>query len=304
MAEPSNQEIVKRAALLCKADLTTNMVIEFPELQGIIGYYYALDDGEHPAVALAIREHYLPMFSGDELPTSNAGISLAIADRIVDIISAFSTGEKITGNADPYGIKRRAIAILRIIIEKNLNLDLRELLNSSLSDQETKINVDIEKILDFFFERLRTFYKEEGIAANIFEAVLPSKPTKPYDFQIRIKTLELFMKVPQFSILLDANKRARNIIKQNLNPSKKEFDTTDIELLKNIMQEIEKTNIRLEDELYFPILRSHSELALKFNQYLEEFDYKNASEQKINARIYLCKVFRRLVNHIFLLDAL
>ncbi|RTZ59579.1 MAG: glycine--tRNA ligase subunit beta, partial [Gammaproteobacteria bacterium] len=163
----------RRAALLAKADLVSDMVGEFPELQGIMGRYYAVNDGEADEVAQAIEEQYWPRFAGDNLPESGAGQALAIADKIDSLAGIFSTGELPTGTKDPYGLRRAALGLLRIIIEKRLPIDLRELLRKAGRPFE---NADSDAVLDYVLERLPAYYADEGLDTDTVNAVLSLKP--------------------------------------------------------------------------------------------------------------------------------
>jgi glycyl-tRNA synthetase beta chain len=242
----------ERAAWLCKCDLLTAMVGEFPELQGIMGTYYALADGEPAEVAVAVREHYLPRGAGDELPETHAGLAVAIADKLDSLAGIFEIGEKPTGAKDPFGLRRAAIGLLRIVIEKRLDLDLRKLIGVALGN----VRVDIERIraakaaagsagasakaaaspakgssaspveeqvYDFIMERLRAYYLERTAAAGaaamftteMFDAVLVNKPGSPLDFDARLKALRAFLDLPESTSLAAANKRIANILRKS-----------------------------------------------------------------------------------------
>jgi glycyl-tRNA synthetase beta chain len=230
----------ERAAELCKCDLLTAMVGEFPELQGIMGTYYALADGEAPDVAVAIREHYLPRGAGDELPATHAGVSVALADKLDTLAGIFAIGEKPTGTKDPFGLRRAAIGALRILIEKRLDLDLRRFVARALelarADMERmaaatgkpvpaiaaeRVAADI---YDYIMERLRAYYLEgagvqpmAGAAAmttEMFDAVLASRASSPLDFDTRLKALSTFLVLPEAATLTAANKRIANILRK------------------------------------------------------------------------------------------
>jgi len=194
----------KHAAKLAKTDLVTEMVKEFPELQGIMGSYYAkLGD---------LKEQYMPRFAGDKLPQSKVGQVLAIADRIDTIVGIFAINQIPTGDKDPYGLRRAALGILRIIIEKKLNLDLKNLLAQAIRNYKFKI--DQKPILDFLFERLHFWYLEKGVSPHVFAAVLARFPTEPLDFARRVQAVTKFQKLPEAEFLAIANKRVSNIIKK------------------------------------------------------------------------------------------
>lgn len=231
----------ERAAELCKCDLLTAMVGEFPELQGIMGTYYALADGETPEVAVAIREHYLPRGAGDELPETHPGLAVAIADKLDTLTGIFAIGEKPTGTKDPLGLRRAAIGVLRILIETGLDLDLRHFVTRGLELARADIErvaaaagkpapaIVVEKvtadIYDYIMERLRAYYLEGGGTTNtigaatmtteMFDAVLASSPLSPLDFDARLKALRAFLELPESTSLTAANKRIANILRKS-----------------------------------------------------------------------------------------
>lgn len=215
----TDKNAASRAGLLCKADLTTEMVGEFPELQGIMGYYYALADHETETVAVAIKEHYLPKFSGDILPTTTVGNAVALADRLDTLVGIFGINHAPTGDKDPYGLRRAALAALRIIIEHKLPLDLRHLLNLAKNEYPLLENTRvIDETLEFVMERLRSWYIEQGVPADVYSSVFARYPTAPLDFDKRIKAVQHFQTLPEAKSLAQANKRVSNILKQTILP--------------------------------------------------------------------------------------
>lgn len=192
-----------RAAMLSKCDLMTEMVAEFPELQGIMGQYYARNDKETEAVAVAIGEQYLPRFAGDALPKTSLGQALSISDKLDTLVGIFGIGKAPTGDKDPFGLRRATIGILRIIIESKLEIDLQALLKPSQS-----------KVFDFMLERLRGYYQEQGFALETIDAVLTCRPTSPLDIDKRIRGIAAFRKLPEAESLASANKRIHNILKK------------------------------------------------------------------------------------------
>lgn len=209
----------KRAAFLAKADLMTQMVGEFPELQGIMGYHYASLTNEPAQVALAIQEHYLPRFSGDTLPTTLEGCAISLADKLDTLVGIFGVNQAPTGDKDPFGLRRAALGVLRIIIEKKLSLDLRELVQNAVTHYQIKLLNDtvVEDTLHFILERLRTWYSAQGITPDIFAAVHARLPTNPLDFDERIKAVQHFKTLPEAKSLAAANKRVSNILKKQAN---------------------------------------------------------------------------------------
>lgn len=212
----ADTELVKRAGELAKCDLLTEMVGEFPELQGTMGRYYALAENEPEAVALAIEEHYQPRYAGDRLPQSSIGAALAIADRLDTLVGIFSLRQRPSGDKDPFALRRAALGVLRILIEGSLNLDLYALLEraeaglpASLRDHDM-----VDEVFDFMMERLRAYYLARTVSSEIFEAVHARRPLRPHDFDLRIGAVTAFSKLPEAKSLSAANKRIRNILKQ------------------------------------------------------------------------------------------
>lgn len=207
---------VQRAAELAKCDLLSQMVGEFPELQGIMGRYLALHDGEHADVAQAIDEQYRPRFAGDAVPATSVGQALALADKLDTLAGIFAIGMKPSGDKDPYGLRRAALGALRIMIERQLPLDLEQLLQRAIATQPAVKAGDalVSALFDYMMERLRAYYADGGIRADEFEAVLATRPRIPYDFEQRIRAVTAFRKLPEADSLTAANKRIRNILKQ------------------------------------------------------------------------------------------
>lgn len=223
--------LAARAGLLCKADLMTEMVGEFPELQGIIGYYYALHNNEFIDIAIAIKEHYLPRFAGDILPTTLLGNACALADRIDTLIGIFGIGQKPTGEKDPFALRRAAIGLLRILIENHLPLNLDELLAKAAKNYAHLSNENVvQETFDFCLERLRTWYTEKGFSSSAFTAVLARKPRSPLDFDYRINAINYFQQLPEAQALAAANKRVSNIFKQVTLPPHTHFNYALLEL--------------------------------------------------------------------------
>jgi len=218
-----DDEQAKRAASLAKCDLLTGMVGEFPELQGVMGSYYALADGETDEVAAALREQYLPRFAGDVLPGSQAGQILALADKLDTLAGVFALGKKPTGNKDPFGLRRAALGVVRILIECKLELGLESAVPAAVSLQPVsdpdKATV-AEDLLDFIGDRLRSFYLEQpDVSAEVFEAVdkAPGRHHRPLvDFDQRISAVKKFALMTEASSLASANKRISNILQQSI----------------------------------------------------------------------------------------
>ena len=212
----ADASLARRAGELCKCDLVSSMVGEFPELQGVMGRYYAMAGGETEEVAEAIGEHYLPRFAGDKLPRSILGQALALADRLDTLAATFSVGKQPTGAKDPYGLRRIGLGILRILIEQDIPLDLREFLGRAVAllPEDLKEESAAETLLQFVTERLRTYYVDNGVRPEVFAAVIACHPTQPLDVNRRIQALEKFSQMAACSSLVSANKRIRNILRR------------------------------------------------------------------------------------------
>jgi len=214
-----NKGWAKQAACLTKCDLMTAMVGEFPELQGTMGRYYALHDGEPAEVAQAIDEQYMPRFAGDALPATKTGQAVSIADRVDTLTGIFAIGQLPSGDKDPFALRRAALGALRIIIEKQLPLDLIELLSEAVKAYRKQNDIKIasevvEQVYAFMMERLRVYYTDAGIERDVFEAVMSRRPTRPCDFDSRLRAVESFRKLPEAESLTVANKRIYNILRQ------------------------------------------------------------------------------------------
>ncbi|WP_031431598.1 glycine--tRNA ligase subunit beta [Methylomicrobium agile] len=209
--------LAKRAALLAKTDLLTDMVGEFGNLQGIMGRYYALADGEPAEVAQAIEEHYLPKQAGGPTPGSATGRIVALADKIDTLCGIFSTGLIPTGDKDPYALRRTAIGVLRIIVENRLPLNIRDLIDVALGQFTHAFDVEATRALvsDFVFDRLKGYCLDQGYSADEFEAVMAVNPSEPLDFVQRLAAVKAFRQLPQAESLSAANKRIRNILKKS-----------------------------------------------------------------------------------------
>ncbi len=256
IADPDHAARARRAAELCKCDLLTAMVGEFPELQGIMGMYYAQADGEDMEVAAAIREHYQPRGAGDELPATGTGTTIAIADKLDTLAGIFAIGEKPTGTKDPFGLRRAAIGVVRIAIEKQLDLDLPRLLIRAV----TLVREDIGKsaaaagksappltvesvaaeVYDYVLERLRAHYLEPfagtpdraapaAITTEMFDAVLATRPVSPLDLDARLRALSAFLALPEAASLTAANKRVANILRKSGETAPSDVDASALE---------------------------------------------------------------------------
>jgi glycyl-tRNA synthetase beta chain len=192
----------------------SDMVLEFPQVQGTMGKYYAKHDGEADAIAQALEDQYRPRFAGDSLPEANIGCAVAIADKVDTLVGIFGINQAPKGDKDPFALRRAAIGLIRIIIEKHLSLDIATLINHSIGLFGNKLvnNNTADMVIDFVMGRFRAYYEEQGISVDIIQAVLANKPTAPLDFEKRIKAVDHFKSLPAATALAAANKRVGNIL--------------------------------------------------------------------------------------------
>lgn len=204
----------ERAGLLCKADLVSDMVSEFPETQGVMGKHYALNDGESPVVAEAIEQHYWPRFSGDELPLTREACAVALADKLDTLVGIFGIGQVPKGDRDPFALRRAALGLLRTLVERELSLDLHELLAASVKGFGDKLsnNTVATDVFDFLLGRFRPWYQDQGISVDVIQSVLARSPSKPTDFDQRVKAVQSFKSMDSAASLAAANKRVGNIL--------------------------------------------------------------------------------------------
>ncbi|MGA1054633.1 MAG: glycine--tRNA ligase subunit beta [Pseudohongiellaceae bacterium] len=249
-----------RAAELSKCDLLTSMVGEFADLQGLMGSYYAANDGEAPEVAQAIHEQYQPRFAGDDLPASETGAILAVADKLDTMVGLFGIGQPPTGSKDPFALRRSAIGILRILVEKPLELDLKWLIKASVeSFPDDLLLADTgDKVFEFILERFRAWYLDEGISSEEFQSVFALQPSRPLDFHRRIQAVHTFAQMPEAQSLAAANKRVANIL------SKQDSAAVPPALSESLLQE------SAEKALYAAIIDKESEVA----PYVKRGDYQ------------------------------
>ena len=274
----ADESLVVRAAQIAKCDLVTDMVFEFTDLQGTMGRYYALHDGEDAEVAQAMEEQYLPKYAGDELPASTTGRVLALAERIDTLTGIFAIGQKPTGSKDPFALRRAALGILRIMIELELPLDLADVLDNAAEQLAERLGAkpDTQAALDYILERLRAYYQDQGINAELVEAVATLKPTQPLDFDRRIKAVEAFRQLTAAESLAAANKRIGNIL------SKVEgelTETVDAALLQEPAEQALAAAVTAQQKKVFPLfaageyqsaLMSLSELQQAVDNFFDE----------------------------------
>ena len=225
----ADRKLAERAAALSKCDLLTDMVAELPELQGVIGRYYAINNGEDKEVATALDEQYMPRFAGDQIPQTKTGQIISIADKLDTLVGIFAIGKAPTGDKDPFALRRAALGVLRIMIEGKLELDLDACLKEAVENYADLAKGELAKdelvsqVFDFMMERLRRYYVDQDISVDNFEAVLMRKPVQPYDFHRRLNAVVQFRKLPEAESLAAANKRIGNILKQVENQDNIQF---------------------------------------------------------------------------------
>ncbi|WP_111498478.1 glycine--tRNA ligase subunit beta [Marinobacter bohaiensis] len=227
-----NPQYAERAAMLAKTDLVSEMVLEFTDLQGIMGEYYARNDGEPDEVAGALNEQYMPRFAGDDLPRSLTGSAVALADRLDSLVGLFGINQPPSGTRDPFGLRRSSLGVLRIIVERELPLDLQTCCQWA-ADNFTSLTVEdpVTPVVDYMLERFRAHYEEQGIGAEVYLAVHARRPTRPLDFEQRIQAVEKFRQLPAAEALAAANKRVSNILVKQGGDSL--GDTVDASLLQD-----------------------------------------------------------------------
>jgi glycyl-tRNA synthetase beta chain len=232
-----DEDLAARAAYLAKCDLMTQMIFEFGSLQGLMGRYYAERSGEHPEVCAAMEEQYLPRHAGDRLPASACGRILSVADKLDTLVGIFAIGQRPTGVKDPYALRRAAIGLLRILIETPLALDLQDLLDFAAQELRDKLDARraANEVLAYAMERLQGYYQEEGIGADVVDAVLATGVTDPSDADQRIHAVQAFIEQPEARSLTAANKRTRNILRK---AGSTQPDSWDVALLREPAEEL------------------------------------------------------------------
>jgi glycyl-tRNA synthetase beta chain len=219
-----------RAGLLAKTDLMSNMVMEFPDVQGVMGKYYALNDGEDAAVAEALYEQYMPRFAGDSLPSTGVSAAVALADKLDTLVGIFGIGQLPKGDKDPFALRRAAIGVLRIITELSLPLDLDVLVSKAVDVYGSKLtNQDVQQqVVDFVLGRFTALLQDQDVAIDVIQAVAARRPTKPSDYLARVNAVSAFKALDESEALAAANKRVANILaKQNIEvTSEVNIDTT------------------------------------------------------------------------------
>ena len=298
----SDPALAERAAMLAKTDLVTEMVLEFTDLQGIMGQYYAANDGEPADVAKALNEQYMPRFAGDDLPTTLTGCAIAIADRLDSLVGLFGINQPPSGTRDPFGLRRASLGVLRIIIERKLPLDLQTCCEwaeenfTVLTEQNTASTV-----VDYMLERFRAHYDEQGIGAEVYLAVHARRPTRPLDFDLRVKAVEAFRQLPEAQALAGANKRVSNILTKQGGDSIGESvdarllqDSAEKTLAEQVDQQAAKVLPLFENGDYASALSSLASLRAPVDNFFDEVMVMADDEAVRNNRLALLNRLRNL----------
>lgn len=269
-----------RAGLLSKCDLMTNMVFEFTDTQGVMGMHYARHDGEAEDVAVALNEQYQPRFAGDELPSSPVSCALAIADKMDTLAGIFGIGQHPKGASDPFALRRAALGVLRIIVEKNLSLDLQTLTEEAVRLYGSKLTNEkvVDDVIDFMLGRFRAWYQEEGHSVDTIQAVLARRPTRPADFNARMKAVSHFRSLEDAASLAAANKRVSNILAKSSEP-----------LNESVQASLLKENEEIQLATYVSALSS------KLQPYFAEGRYQDALIELAQLRTAVDNFFEKVM---------
>ncbi|KZY79760.1 glycine--tRNA ligase subunit beta, partial [Oleiphilus sp. HI0069] len=296
-----NASDAERAGELAKSDLVTEMVLEFSDLQGTMGYHYAVHDGESKEVALALNEQYMPKFAGDSLPTTKTGCALSIAEKLDSLVGLFGINQPPTGTKDPFALRRASLGVLRIIVEEQLDLDLVDLINWSLEQYEGLENNSVqEDLLNYMLERFRAWYQDENVSAEVFLAVNARRPTRPVDFDQRIKAVSNFLGLEAASALSAANKRVSNILAKNKGELADQVDQSKLieQAEKDLAAQVDslaKTVTPLFDQgNYQAALTELSSLQKVVDQFFEDVMVMADDEALKNNRLALLSQLREL----------
>lgn len=309
--EGGDAETAKRAGQLCKSDLVSEMVLEFPELQGIMGQYYAENDGEPADVCKTLNEQYMPRFAGDELPSTLTGCAVAIADKIDTIAGIFGIGQLPTGSKDPFALRRASIGVLRIIVEKKLNLDLEALVAEAMAGyQEQGVELpEADQLnttsVNYMLERFDAAYQEEGVSAEIINSVKALRPTRPLDFDLRIKAISRFNLLDEADALSSANKRVSNILAKAgdiIIPDSVDetllTEAAEVELAKVLFAKKTEVAPALNEGLYAMAMESLAALKEPVDRFFDQV-LVNAEDESVRLNRYaLLKQLRSLFLHV------
>ena len=299
-----NAKEAERAGILAKSDLVTEMVLEFTDLQGIMGTHYARFDGETEEISLALNEQYMPKFAGDTLPATKTGQALSIAEKLDSLVGLFGIKQPPTGTKDPFALRRAALGILRIIVEKELNLDLSEMILWSLAQYDTsalKNDKTEQELVTYMLERFRAWYEDENISAEVFLSVCARRPTRPVDFDKRVKAVSSFHALEEAHALSAANKRVSNILaKQDTDLSGKQVnpdllsDAAEIELAKQLDALADKVTPLFDKGDYDNALAALATLQKPVDQFFDDVMVMVEDEALKTNRLILLNQLREL----------
>jgi glycyl-tRNA synthetase beta chain len=306
----ADEKLASRAAEIAKTDLLTDMVGEFPELQGIMGTYYAKHDAEHADVASACSEHYMPRFAGDTLPQTQTGTILAIADKLETLVGIWGVGLAPTGDKDPYALRRHALGICRLLLEKNLSLslpDLIELARTQFTQAEVQAKAKTDDIYEFIIDRLRAYLRDQSIAGKPFtsaeiEAVLSQSPEQINDVIKRLTALREFNALPQAAQLAAANKRISNILKKTTTAipvscsSKLLQIPAEIALHQALESIIPTLNAANEDRQYVELLQALVALSAPIDQFFADVMVMDPNPELRDNRLALLQQLHQKMN--------
>ena len=302
-AEPS---LSKRAAELSKSDLVSEMVGEFDDLQGTMGRYYAANDGEHPEVAEALFEQYLPRFAGDSIPATATGATLALADRLDTLVGIFGIGQPPTGSKDPFALRRASLGVLRIIVERGIDLDLHEALTAAASQHmglgtDTNTIEDITKqVLTYMIDRFKSWYEDENIPTEVFQAVAARQLCNPLDIHQRVQAVHSFNQLPEASALAAANKRVSNILAKQTERIPTEVDNTlladcaEKNLALSLAELASEVKPLQQDRDYADVLKQLAKLRQPVDQFFDDVMVMVDDENVRNNRLALLQQLRNL----------
>ena len=298
----AESEKARRAAELCKSDLVSEMVGEFDKLQGIMGRYYALNDGEDSEVAEALYEQYLPKFAGDKIPATTTGAVLALADRLDTLTGIFGIGQKPSGSRDPFALRRASLGALRIIVEREIDLDLREALDLAIQQHKNLTEQDglCEQALTYMLERFRAWYEDENIAVEVFMSVAAKQLSNPLDIHQRVQAVHAFGQLPEASALAAANKRVSNILSKQGGAIAHTIDNALLEegaekaLADALANLAEAVKPLLAERNYTDALKQLAQLQQPVDQFFDDVMVMAEDEALRNNRLALLQQLRNL----------
>ena len=295
-----DKALAYRAGLLSKTDLMSDMVLEFPQVQGTMGKYYAQHDGESEAVAQALEDQYRPRYAGDALPEQTIGCAVAIADKVDSLVGIFGINQPPKGDKDPFALRRAAIGLIRIIIEKQLNLDIAELIAKSVELYQDKLSNDdvAMQVLDFILGRYRAYYQDQNISVDVIQAVLANAPSAPLDFDKRIQAVTHFKALAESATLAAANKRVGNILNKFKGELFAEFnqdlasETAEKDLAKNFAEVSVKVLPLMADKDYQAALTELATLKQPIDNFFDNVMVMADDEQVKTNRLTLLSEIR------------